>query len=220
MKHKLHLWSLVIGKLFVRCVLLGILLDLEVSGIRNVPSQGPCILVCNHMSNLDPLIMLAYVRRTPIVLGKQELWGHAVLRPLLRWVRAIPVNRQKPSRETLRQMQKAVASGEPFGIFPEGTRMKGHALGRGFPGVGMMARGSRVPVIPMAVCGTQNVFSGGKINLRTKARFITGTPIRPEELADAGSAQAVTDLIMYRIAELLPPELRGVYREQGGLDEL
>lgn len=206
--------SIRLARTFIHYVAFGVLLDLKITGMENIPDTGPCILASNHISNLDPLILLAVLPRKPRVLGKKELWDNPLTLPLVKWVEGIPVNRASPGRESLREIERTLKDGLPFSIFPEGTRSHTPALSRGLPGAGMIALKFDVPVIPIAFTGTSNAFRDGYPHLRTKARMIVGEPIQPEEIRTTHKAQDATDLIMTRIAALLPEESRGAYASE------
>ncbi len=205
--------SFVIARWLVRNVGFRLLLDLDLRGMENVPPAGSFIVACNHVSNVDPVLLLAIFPRRPRFMAKVELADVAVLRPLLRWSDAVLVNRASPGRDALRAAQDAVSRGIPFGVFPEGTRSRTGRLARARTGIGVIALRSKVPVLPVAVYGTQNAFRGGVPHLRTKASLTIGEAIEPSEIGAAGDPQVVSDLIMRRIAAMLPESARGEYGE-------
>jgi len=99
-----------------------------------------------------------------------------------------------------------------LGIAPEGTRSKTGSLQRGKPGAAYLALRANVPILPVVVTGTERVFRDLLRLRRPRVRVVIGEPFRltlPED--EKRPLQALADRMMYRLAELLPPEYRGVY---------
>jgi 1-acyl-sn-glycerol-3-phosphate acyltransferase len=104
-----------------------------------------------------------------------------------------------------------VAAGQPLGLFIEGHRSESGQLIRGRPGVAYIAQRSGAPIIPLAVSGTRRARLG--VFWRRDILFRVGPQFRAQDLdVAADDQQALADAIMRRIASLLPPEQRGVYR--------
>ena len=104
-----------------------------------------------------------------------------------------------------------IAAGQPLGFFPEGHRSESGQLIRGRPGIAYVAQHSGAPIVPLAVSGTRRARLGAF--WRRDILFSVGPPFRASDLgATPNDQQAVADAIMRRVAALLPPEQRGVYR--------
>ena len=196
-----------------------VFMHLEVRGRANLPKEGAYLVVSNHLSMMDIPLIQVMLPRVPRMMAKIELFKYPLIRSFMRWGGAVPVRGNVQDRAALRDAERTLASGAPFAVFPEGTRVRGRALSRGMPGAGLIATRSRAPVLPLAVEGTQNILKGKRPHLRARVRLTIGAPITPEELAAAGGLQGATDLIMRRIAALLPPEMRGVYGEGRGTSD-
>ncbi|ACZ41604.1 phospholipid/glycerol acyltransferase [Thermobaculum terrenum ATCC BAA-798] len=206
--------SHIIARWIIVHIITPLMVKLEVIGRENIPKEGPFIAAANHLSNLDPPLLMSQLPRVPRVMAKRELWRFPIAAAFFNWVEAIPIKREGYDRRALREAEEVLASGRPFGIFPEGTRSRTGKLQPGLPGVGMLAIRSKVPVVPIAFIGTNQVFKGRKFHPRTRIKMIIGKPISPEEIQQLGNAKAVTDYIMSRIAQMLPPDMRGVYSEE------
>jgi 1-acyl-sn-glycerol-3-phosphate acyltransferase len=205
--------SFVVVRWVVRRFLIPLFADLRVTGLEHVPAEGPFIAAANHLSMADIPILMAVLPRRPSIMARDSLFEKPWLRPLLEWGDGIPVRRGAVDRQALRTAEERLSRGIPFGIFPEGTRIKTGALGPGKAGAGMIALRTGAPVLPVAFTGTHTVFRGRRPHFlrRPRATMTIGAPIPPRELAAAGGIEAATELIMRHIAALLPPEARGQY---------
>jgi len=204
--------SFKVARMVVRRLIIPLLADFTVAGLENTPHTGPFIAAANHKSMLDIPILMAVLPRRPSIMAKDSLYFRGS-HWFWRWGDAIPVRRDGMDRKALRAAAERLQQGIPFGIFPEGTRVREGSLGTGKAGAGMIALRSQAPVLPVAFTGTANILRGHKPHLRPQVTMTVGTPIPHEEIAAAGSPQAATDLVMRRIAALLSPEARGPYSE-------
>jgi 1-acyl-sn-glycerol-3-phosphate acyltransferase len=208
--------SFALARRLFRRLLLPLLLDLHVEGLEQVPSRGPYILASNHLSMLDPVVLLALLPRRPSFLARAELFRSARVGLLVRWAGAIPVERVGMDVGALRRARRLLEAGVPIGVFPEGGRIKQGGLAPGMPGVGLLALRTGAPVAPVALLGTERFLRGKRPRWRPRVVARFGPPIHPEELRACPGAREATDLIMRRIADLLPPGARGAYRPAVG----
>ena len=197
------------------------LIGLRVRGQENVPPTGPLLVVSNHLHNFDMIVLSAAVPRPIFYMAKRELFKHPAFGWLIRTLGAFPVNRQAIDRAALRQAGLLLDEGMVVGILPEGTRSLTRALTEGNPGVALIAVQQGVPILPVAITGTQHLPLDAKATgERWFGRRVTVTigkpfqlpPRRPGEKPDLVAA---TERIMLAIAELLPEEYRGVYGGKG-----
>jgi 1-acyl-sn-glycerol-3-phosphate acyltransferase len=126
----------------------------------------------------------------------------------------IPVRRFEADLGALRRAQDLLRSGGCLGMFPEGTRSHGAGLGAGEPGSALIALRSGAPIVPIAIWGTEHVklprdlfFKRTRVHIRFGEPFHLPT-VRKATREDIESG---TRRIMRAIAEMLPPEFRGVY---------
>jgi 1-acyl-sn-glycerol-3-phosphate acyltransferase len=144
-------------------------------------------------------------------MGKRELFETPLIGFLLRGIGAFPVRRGEADRAALRMALNVIAAGQPLGFFAEGHRSESGQLIRGHPGVAYVAQRSGAPIVPLAVSGTRRARLGAF--WRRDILIRAGKPFRVADLdVKLGDQQAVADAIMRRVAALLPPEQRGVYR--------
>jgi 1-acyl-sn-glycerol-3-phosphate acyltransferase len=197
---------------------------LHVVDDHNVPREGGVIVVANHVHNLDPLFISIACPRALHYMAKKELMDVPVLGRILRWGGAFPINRGHADRTAIRRATATVEQGVALGMFPEGTRSRTVRIERVLPGAGLVALQGKVPIVPAAITGTERLpFNGskqhhrGEINLpdpgHKGVRVIFGEPftIPPTIDGKRTNADAATDFIMRRVAELLPPAYRGIY---------
>ncbi|HET7349701.1 MAG TPA: lysophospholipid acyltransferase family protein [Marmoricola sp.] len=203
---------------FLKWVALGPLLRVifrpRVSGAENVPEEGPAILASNHLSYADWLFMPLTLARRVTFVAKAEYFNTPGIKG---WFQKkffsgsgqVPIDRSGASAAegALTAAERVLASGELFGIYPEGTRSHDGRLYRGKTGVARLALETGVPVIPVAVVGTDVVAPPGKkfgSFTRPVVRF--GRPLdfsRYEGLEnDRYILRSVTDEIMYEIMRL------------------
>lgn len=189
----------------------------EFIGLEHIPASGGIIIAINHMSHIDtPILFVNPVRSdiTALVTTKY------LERPLIKWfietAEGIWIDRDIADFTAIQTASKALAQGLALGIAPEGTRSKTAQLQEGKPGTVMLALKSGAPIVPVGIAGTEDAF---KRLLRLRRPRITvriGEPFTLPEFQPHHRSEELkrwTDILMRRIAELLPPEYRGVYAD-------
>ncbi|MGO2659548.1 lysophospholipid acyltransferase family protein [Mycetocola reblochoni] len=216
-------WTIFWPLSFIVLPLLRVLMKQRITGAENLPRTGPFILVPNHYSEIDPIVIAAAVwksGRIPRFMAKASLFRIPVVGAVLRAAGQIPVERGGASRghDPVAMATELVRAGTGVIVYPEGTLTRDPELWpmRGKTGAARLALAHELPVIPVVHWGTQKVMPryGKKISLfppkRVDIRFgepIDLTPFRAEPVNSAILAGA-TDEIMARITALLA-EVRG-----------
>jgi glycerol-3-phosphate dehydrogenase (NAD(P)+) len=143
-------------------------------GRECIPRRGPAIIASNHRSFFDPFIIACMARRPMYYVAKRELFE---INPLLSWLLtalgAFPVDRGNGDHDTIATAKELLARGELVLIFPEGTRTRPGPLGQPRRGVGRLALETGVPIIPVALIGTETIRRGWRIRPR-KVRVRAG----------------------------------------------
>ena len=207
-EEKLWIWR--IGFPPVRA-LAAFLAPWRLEGAENIPRSGGYILVANHINWKDPPWIEFALGRAIRYMGKTELFETPVIGFLLRAIGAFPVRRGEGDRRALQIALAVLAAGQPLGLFVEGHRSESGQLIRGRPGAAYIAHRSGAPIIPLAVSGTR----GARLGKFWRRDIVirVGPPFHASDLGAKGDdQQALVDAIMRRIAVLMPPEQRGVYR--------
>jgi 1-acyl-sn-glycerol-3-phosphate acyltransferase len=195
----------------------------HVEGAENVPATGPAILASNHLSYADWLFMPLTLPRRVTFVAKAEYFTTPGVkgwfqRKFFSGSGQVPIDRSSgdAAAGALVAAEKILGEGELFGIYPEGTRSHDGRLYRGKTGVARLALETGVPVIPVAVLGTDVVAPPGKkfgTFIRPGVRF--GKPLdfsRYEGLEnDRYVLRAITDEIMYEIMQLSGQEYVDTY---------
>ncbi|MGM0602785.1 MAG: lysophospholipid acyltransferase family protein [Bacillota bacterium] len=140
----------------------------NVTGLENIPKKGKIIVMSNHISNLDPPILGAVLKRPIRFMAKKELFKNPLMRFILNIAEAFPVDRSKTDIRAFRQALRVLADGEILGIFPEGTRCPEGEPGIPKSGSVMLAVKSKAPIVPV---GIKNVKREGKITVNIGKPF-------------------------------------------------
>ncbi|NPV26317.1 MAG: 1-acyl-sn-glycerol-3-phosphate acyltransferase [Firmicutes bacterium] len=133
----------------------------RVEGLENVPPQGPVVVVSNHVSWWDPVVVGCALNRPVHFMAKEELFQIPVFGSLLVRLNAFPVKRGQPDRQAIRHALQILEDGKILGLFPEGTRSKTGELQKPHPGAAMIALKARAPIVPVACIETQRLFAKG-----------------------------------------------------------
>jgi 1-acyl-sn-glycerol-3-phosphate acyltransferase len=186
-------------------------------GAEHMPAGGGVIVVVNHISHADPLVVAHFVYdagRWPQFLGKQSVFDVPVVGRVLRRLRQIPVRRGTvDAAKALEAATAAVKAGDAVVIYPEGTTTREPDLWpmRGRTGVARLWLETGAPVVPLVTWGAQAIFDPrtGKRRLRprTPVTVVAGPPIDLSAYRGAPATTAtmheITDAVMLRLRDLL-----------------
>ncbi|ADO68506.1 lysophospholipid acyltransferase family protein [Stigmatella aurantiaca] len=197
--------------------------DMQVHGREHLP-LGPALYVCNHLSNADGLTLQRALQPLRIwFLAGVKLRRTAMTRLASEAVNTIFIRPGSPDIEALRRAVAALKEGRSVLVFPEGGRSRTGALLRAKKGVSLIAHRTGVPIVPVALTGTERLLPidernmGGERLHRARVTVRIGPPFGLEALREevhgaSDPRQALADAMMRRVAALLPPEYQGEYR--------
>ncbi len=156
-----------------------VLFRLKASGQESFKKiQGGAIIASNHKSYLDPIVLGLTTPRPIVFMAKSELFSYPLFGQLIKALYAFPVERGKVDKQALRYSLEALKKNQFLGIFPEGTRIKEDLIAPFMPGLALLVNLSAVPVIPVAIVGTDKVCRWwGFLPFFSKIRVVYGEPI-------------------------------------------
>ena len=197
--------------------LIKVLSRTEFLGLENVPVSGALIIATNHMHYLDiPLLFINPVRTDITALVTTKYQNHWFIRWFCQTAEGIWINRDIADFSAMQSASKVLKEGRALGISPEGTRSHTNQLLPAKPGTVLLALKMGVPIVPVAITGTENAFR--RVFTLQRPRFtvrfgpaFTLLPVGPENREQM--YQQYTDEIMCRIAAILPEKYRGVYAD-------
>ena len=182
------------------------LFRLRVAGCHFVPRSGGVILASNHASLADPVFIGVAACRELSYVTKQEAFHVPILGWLIRKLNALPIDRSRGDRGALRSIEGCLKAGGAMFLSPEGTRNKTSTLRPPKDGVGMLAYRARVPVVPIFVSGTVNIWASLIGLNRVTVRFGKPIYVTPSELPvrRRSAYHAISSEVMLSIGNLRP----------------
>ena len=175
----------------------------RILGTENVPRTGGVLLAANHVSMLDPPMVggALFGYRRVRFMAKIELWSNRFGGFIMDGIMAFPVKRGTADRPTIRRTLEWLAQDDAIAIFPEGERSEDGKLQTAQPGIALLVQKSGVPVIPVAIIGTYEMWPKGSKKLkRVPLKIVFGEPI---QFPVDAPREMVTTVLMAKIAELL-----------------
>jgi 1-acyl-sn-glycerol-3-phosphate acyltransferase len=190
-----------------------------VTGKENIPRQGAYLIAINHLSLYEAPFILSFWPSSPEVIGAVDIWSKPGQSTLARLYGGIPVRRGEYDRRAIEVALNVLNSGRSLLIAPEGGRSHVPGMRRAQPGVAFLMDLVQVPVLPVGFIGTTDDMMDKALHRKKPLiEMRIGKPVflPPSEgkgEARRESRQRNADLVMHRIAELLPVEYHGVYQD-------
>lgn len=152
--------------------------------LENLPRSGGALLLVNHQSYLDPVILALPMTRPLSMVARKNLYQVPLFGRLLKALYGLSIDRDAPGTGVIREVIRRLDHGFLIGIFPEGTRSSGLEVGPIKPGFLSILRRCDVPLIPVGIAGADRALPKGALFVRPTQIGITfGAPIPPEMLA-------------------------------------
>jgi 1-acyl-sn-glycerol-3-phosphate acyltransferase len=175
----------------------------RIYGAEKVPQAGGLIVVSNHASDFDPLMLSNCVRRPVAYMAKEELFEVPVLKQAIALYGAYPVKRGSPDRSAIRAALASLEQGWAAGVFITGTRTPDGRVTNPKLGAAMIAAKAKVPLLPVSLWGTEKIFQTGKIPQSVPVTVRVGEVIPPPERGDRAELEAITQKCADQINGLL-----------------
>ena len=177
--------------------------DLKIYGKKNIPRSGGALLLANHQSYLDPVLIAVKLDRPVSYMAKTELFeGNRFFKWLITSLHAFPVRRGESDVSAIKLAISKLQEGNILNMYPEGTRTRNGEIGKILPGVAVVVRRAQVPVIPVIIDGSFQAFpKGGKALRPYPIRIMYGKPLKIEGLKGD------------QIVELIDKTLRQMFKE-------
>jgi 1-acyl-sn-glycerol-3-phosphate acyltransferase len=174
-------------------------------GADRLPAAGGGLLLSNHQSFIDPLLIGLPLRRPISFLARDDLFSVPVIGWILRHTCVMPLNREGGSSAAIRETLRRMEHGFLVGIFPEGTRSPDGALGRFKPGFAALVRRADVPIFPIGIAGAHRALGRGSRFLRPhRVCVVFGEPFPRDEIArlsERGREHELVEAVRSRIAD-------------------
>ncbi len=193
---------------FVDWILINLLYRIEKRGLENIPEHGAALLVCNHISFMDPLIILGSIRRPVRFVMYYKIYNLPIMRPLFKAAKAIPIAGRKENPELMEhafaEVDRELAAGNLVCIFPEGGITRDGTIQPFRPGLERILAQRPVPVVPMALRGLWGSIFSRRDSLLGRTRLPRRFRSRIELVADAPvpAEQATAHVLEIKVCEL------------------
>jgi len=184
----------------------------HVTGQENVPTSGSLLIVVNHLSWYDPLLLGVILPRRVYFFTKAEMFHWPIVGWLCKITGQIPVHRGISDRSALEKAITYLREGKALVFFPEGTVERQEQMLPAHTGIAMLAIRSGATLLPIAHSGTRRVLRRGwlpRVDVQIGTPY---TPTLPAGTQRKAALQVITQEVMEHIAEMLPVEQRGAYR--------
>jgi len=171
----------------------------KVRGLENFPTDGPVIMVSNHVSLWDPIVAASAVPRNVSYMAKEELFSIPLLGPIIRRLGTFPVKRGQGDMSAIRNSLCILKEGKVLGLFPEGTRSKSGDTQKALPGMVLLMEKSKAPIVPVKVYGTRHLFTQGW----GKFGVVIGNPLTSELLKAPEGIENRREWVAEKIMDVL-----------------
>ncbi|HUG90914.1 MAG TPA: lysophospholipid acyltransferase family protein [Planctomycetaceae bacterium] len=175
-------------------------------GVEKIPSTGGGLIVANHQSFLDPLLIGLPLSRPVSYVARDTLFPVPLIGWILRNAYVMPINRQAAGSATIRAAVERMQQGFLVGIFPEGTRCRRGEVGEFRPGFAAMVRRAKLPIFPVGIAGAHEAMPRGVwwIKRRT-VTVVFGDALPADEVqryCQRGQEQRLVALVRERVVAL------------------
>lgn len=170
-------------------------LRLRCEGREHLPRDGGVLVLSNHQSHLDPILVGVACDRQLSAMARDTLFDKTWVRLLIRSLNAFPIERDGASLSGLKETLRRLRQGEAVLVFPEGTRSPDGKLQSLKPGIAVLARRAKVPLLPVAIEGAyQSWPRRARFPRPTVVRVQMGPPLLPDELEQFSDEELLAEV--------------------------
>lgn len=153
-------------------------------GVERIPTSGGGLILSNHQSFLDPLLIGLPLQRPVSFLARDSLFRIPVIGWILKHTYVMPLNREAASTAAIRETIRRMEAGYLVGVFPEGTRSADGEVGELKPGFAALLRRSDLPVYPVGIAGANRAFGRHSLLLKPyRVCVVFGAPLPQDDIA-------------------------------------
>ena len=184
-------------KFLVACVKLfyKVAFKIEVEGLENFPENKAAVVIANHMSMHDPVLLIALFDGKINFMAKEELFRNKILAWVLKKFGAFPVTRGGNDLKAIKHSLQLLKDNKILGVFPQGTRMTSAEAQQAKGGAAFMAIKSKAPIVPIAIKG--NFKLGSKITVKVFEEYNTDNASMEKEDMEKVSTEAFSVIADY-----------------------
>ncbi len=135
-----------------------VLFSMRVEGGAHIPRRGPALLIANHQSFIDPILLGVCTPRPLCYLARRTLFKKPFFAWLLRALRAVPIDQEGVGKEGIKTILEQLRQGEAVVVFPEGERTGNGSMGPLKPGVLLLIRKTQAPIVPIGIAGAYDAW--------------------------------------------------------------
>lgn len=178
---------------------------LRVEGRAHVPRRGGLIVIANHLSLADPPVLWLASPRHLCFMGRADILDVPFVGALARLAKTVPIKQRTADRNGLKLAIETVQRGEALAIFPEGELSESRDLQPFLPGVLLILRQTRAPVLPVGIVGTDSILPYGKLFPKPAFSVVhvrIGQPIAAEQILSLPNAELQLAFLEEQVARL------------------
>jgi 1-acyl-sn-glycerol-3-phosphate acyltransferase len=183
---------------FIMRIVFTFWLRYQVRGLRNIPREGGGLVLVNHQSFLDPMLVGLPLQRPVSYLARDTLFPVPFIGWVLRSTYVMAINRDAASTASIRDALARIDRGFLVGVFPEGTRSPDGSVGEFKPGFVSLVRRAKVPVYPVGIAGANEAMPRKGLKLLPRSvRIVIGEPLSDDEVKRLSKKGLEAELVEY-----------------------
>jgi len=132
--------------------------SLRLQGQRNMPTTGPALLIANHQSFLDPVLIGLAAYRPLVYLARKTLFRNRIFASMIRWMNAVPIDQEGVGKEGIRTILDQLTLGKAVVVFPEGSRTPDGRMHPLKAGIHLLIKRLQIPIVPVGIAGAYDAW--------------------------------------------------------------